>query len=322
MRLIGLALFLTIGLLAAPRAAEAQQAGKVYRVGLLLMAPRDTGPLKIGLRDLGWVENQNFVFEYRSADGRPERLTALVDDLLKRNVDIIVALDTPPAKAAQAATRTVPIVVFVGDPVHTGLVASLGRPGGNITGVASQTPEIRRKSLQLLKEVLPNARRIGFLVVPQNRAILQSLDYVKEAGRSLGIEVRRYDISRPEDDLDRLFIRIAQERVDGLVVPGDAILVSRSRQILDLATKNRLPGMYPARDWADKGGLMSYGNDFDQQLQRVATYVDKILKGAKPADLPVEQSTKFELVINLKTAKALGLTIPQTLLLRADQVIQ
>jgi ABC-type uncharacterized transport system substrate-binding protein len=321
MRRIGLEVVLAVSIILAPVAAEAQQAGKVYRVGLLVMAPRDTEPLKIGLRDLGWVEKQNVVLEYRSADGRPERLSALMEDLLKLDVDVVVAIDTLPALAAQAATETVPIVMFAGDPVRTGLVASIDRPGGNITGVASQMPELRRNSLQLLKEMLPNASLIGFLVVPQNLAVVQSWNDLEEAGRALGIKVRRYDITRPED-LDPVFIRIAQERVAGLIVPADGILVSRSRQIIDLATKNRLPGLYAGRGWADAGGLMSLGADYSQMLRRVATYVDKILKGAKPADLPVEQPTKSELVINLKTAKALRLTIPQSILLRADQVIE
>jgi putative ABC transport system substrate-binding protein len=319
-----LVLALVFALPAAPHVAQAQQTGKVYRIGTIQpgSTPGPGRPFFVQrLAELGWIEGQNVVFENRFAEGKLERLPALVGDLLRLNVDVIMANDTPTAKAAKEATRTVPIVISVGDPVRAGLIASLARPGGNLTGV-DITLDVRTKSLQLLREVVPKALDIGFFVVPDNPAQVRSWQDLQGAAPSLGVKMRRFDI-RELRDIDTAFALMARERLGGLVVPSDqTFLVPHRQKVVDLAAKIRIPTVYPWRSFVEVGGLMSHGNDQRHLSRMVATYVDRILRGTKPGDLPVEQPTKFELVINLKTAKALGLTIPPSLLVRADQVIE
>jgi putative ABC transport system substrate-binding protein len=308
---------------ALPLTAGAQPPETVYRIGWLMEIVQPGEALTEGLRDLGWIEGKNLIIERRLVAQRREQLPALITDLLRLKVDVIVVQNTQTALAAKRATQTVPIVFFVGDPVHTGLVTSLTRPGGNLTGVANQLPELRRKSLQLLLEVVPKASQIGFLSTPANPAGLsRSWRELEAAARVLGVKMRRFDIMEPRD-LDRAFATMRRDRLDGLIVPLDPIFISDRRRLVDLAGEHRLPVLYPRRDFVEAGGLMSYSIPQDELTRRVvARYVDRILRGAKPADLPIEQPTQFEFIINLKTAKTLGLTIPQSLLARADHVIE
>jgi len=315
-------------LLAAPLAAEAQQAGKVPRIGFLgTRSPSDTSPhldaFRQGLRELGWVEGQNIVIDYRFAEGKFDRLPDLAAELVRLKVDIIVAQPTPAAVAAQNATKTIPIVMIsVGDPVGLGLIASLARPGGNATGLSySVGLEIFGKGLELLKETVPKVRRVAILSNPANPAQPLAIREVNVAARSLGVQLQLLEARGPHD-FDGAFAAMAKERVGALLVVADSMFVLHRTRLADLAARSRLPAAYGLRDHVDAGGLMSYGPSSRDLFRRSATFVDKILKGAKPGDLPVEQPTKFELVINLKTAKALGLTIPQSLLQRADEIIQ
>ena len=276
-----------------------------------------------GLRERGYVEGQNTVIEYRSADGKIERLPALAAELARLKVDLIIAGSTPMARAAQQATSTIPIVAPVmGDPVGDGLVASLARPGGNITGSTFLSPELVPKRLALLKEALPKVSRVAALWHPGafgDRTTRDMLKQTEAAARALGVQLQLVEV-RGLDEIDRAFSTMTKERPDALVVfPSPMLFGGRSR-IVDLAAKHRLPSMTGNREYVEVGGLIAYGASVTDLYRRAATYVDKILKGAKPADLPVEQPTRFELVINLKTAKALGLTIPQSLLGRADEV--
>jgi putative ABC transport system substrate-binding protein len=320
---------LTGGLLAAPLAARAQQAAKVARIGYLAgnqaASPHLPEAFHQGLRDLGYVEGRNVVIELRDAEGKFERLPALAAELVALKVDVIVAPSTLAALAAKQATRTLPIV-FIGanDPVTDGLVASLARPGGNVTGLATLVSELVGKYLELLKQALPEVSRVAFLWHPGGSGERTERDMLKAAeaaARALGVRLQFVEVRGPED-FDRAFSDMTRARAGALTVFGSSMFVSERRRLADLAAKNRLPGMYPIREFVDAGGLMAYGPNNADLLRRAATYVDKILKGAKPGDLPVEQPTKFELVINLKTAKALGLTIPQSVLGRADEVIQ
>jgi putative ABC transport system substrate-binding protein len=323
---------LALGLLVAPLAAEGQQVGKVPRIGLLvtgsLEAPearRVLDAFRQGIRERGYVEGQNLVIEYRGAEDRSERLPALATELARLKVDVIVTPATPAARAAQQATTTIPIVASVmQDPVGDGLVASLARPGGNITGLTILGPELVPKRLALLKEVLPKAARVAALWQPGAYGERSARDMLREteaAARALGVQLRLSGVKAP-DEFDRAFSAIAAEQADALLVLPGPLLFSQRRRIVDFATQHRLPLMYGAREIVEAGGLISYGPSIDDLVRRSATYVDKILKGAKPADLPVEQPTKFELVINLKTAKALGLTIPPSVLARADELIE
>ncbi len=319
---------LGLGLLAAPFAAGAQQAGKVHRIGYLSgsssTAQRDLiEAFRQGLRELGWVEGQNIVIDYRFAEGRFDRLPDLAAELVRLKVDLIVAGPTPPAVAAKNATAMIPIVMInVGDPVGTGLIASLARPGGNVTGLTfSVGMEVVGKPLELLKETVPKVRRVAILSNPANPAHALAIREVKVAARSLGVELQLLEARGPEE-FDGAFAAMAKERVGALLVLADSVVFLHRTRLAELAAKSRLPAAYGFRENVEAGGLMSYGIDMRDNARRAATYVDKILKGAKPADLAVEQPTKFELVINLKTAKALGLTIPQSLLLRADEVIE
>jgi putative ABC transport system substrate-binding protein len=316
------------GLLAAPLAAEAQPAGKVYRIGYLaagsgMSNPRNLEAFRQGLRDLGWVEGQNIVTEYRWAEGRFDRLPDLAAELVRLKVDVIVASPTSAALAAKNATGTIPIVgMSLTDPIGIGLVASLARPGGNVTGVSySVGAEIFGKDLELLKEIVPRVRRVAVLSNPASPARPLTISNVKDAARSLGLQLQLLEARGP-DGFDGAFAAMAKERVGALLVVQDPAYIPHRARLVDLAAKNRLPSIFTQKEDAEAGGLMSYGPRLSDIHRHGATYVDKILKGATPGDLPVEEPTKFELVINLKTAKALGLTIPPSLLQRADQVIE
>jgi putative ABC transport system substrate-binding protein len=319
---------LTGGLVVAPLAAEAQQAAKVARLGFLTFNVAPNRPLQEaflqGLRDLGYVEGRNLVIEYRDAEGIPERLPALAADLVGLKVDVILAGGTAQALAAKRATRTLPIVFAqAADPVASGLVTSLARPGGNVTGLSILGPELVGKGLELLTQALPGVSRVAVLWQPGALGERTEKDMLKEAevaARALGVRLQFVEARGPEN-FDRAFSDMIRARAGALaVLPGTNN--TWRRRLVDLAAKNRLPAVYSLREFVDAGGLMSYGPSLADLNRRAATYVDKILKGAKPGDLPVEQPTKLELVINLKTAKALGLTISQSLLQRADEVIQ
>ena len=278
-----------------------------------------------GLRERGYVEGQNIVIEYRAADGKIERFPGLATELIRLKVDLIVAGNTPAARAVQQATTTIPLVVAaMGDPVGDGLVASLARPGGNITGSTFLGPELVPKRLEMLKAALPTVSRVAALWHPgaySGRTMRDMLKETEAAARTLGVQLQLVEVRGP-DEFDHAFSTMTRERAGALIVFPSPMLFGERRRIVDLAAKHRLPSMAVAREFVELGGLIAYGASINDLFRRAATYVDKILKGVKPADLPVEQPTKFELVINLKTAKALELTIPQSLLLRADEVIQ
>ena len=333
MRRIVLAVALAFSVLLAPLAADAQQAaGKVYRIGFLsvLGAPTPSTPAGVleafrqGLRELGGVEGQNIVIDYRFAEGRFDRLPDLAAELVRLKVDIIVAVATQGVAAAKNATETIPIVMISGsaDPVGLGFIASLARPGGNVTGLSySVGPEILGKGLELLKEIAPKVRRVAILSNPASPVQPLFIREVKVAARSLGVQLQLLEARGP-NEFDGAFAAMAKERVGALLLVADSIFILHRTRLADLAARSRLPAAYGGRENVEAGGLMSYGPSVRDLFRRAATFVDKILKGAKPADLPVEQPTKFELVINLKTAKALGLTIPPSVLIRADEVIQ
>jgi putative ABC transport system substrate-binding protein len=316
-------------LLAAPLAAEAQQAAKVPRIGYLVTNlaanPHLPEAFRQGLRDLGYVEGRNLVIEYRDAERKFERLPALAAELVALKVDVIVVGNTLAALAAKQATRTLPIVFAVaGDPVTSGLVTSLARPGGNVAGLSILSTELVGKWLELLKQAVPGVTRVAVLWQPGVLGERTEKDILKEAevaGRALGVRLQVVEARGPED-FDRAFSDMTRARAGALPVLGSTMFFTERRRLVDLAAKNRLPAVYPWREFVDAGGLMSYGSNVADLYRRAATYVDRILKGTKPADLPVEQPTKFELVINMKTAKALGLTITQSVLGRADQVIE
>lgn len=321
-------LILLPALLAVPLAAEAQQAGKVPRIGFLgVTFPFDRPSLldafRQGLRELGWVEGQNIVIDYRYAEGRLERLPDHAAELARLKVDIIVSGGAQGVTAAKNATETIPIVMIgVRDPVGTGLIASLARPGGNVSGVSGYAGlEIVAKQLGLLKETVPRIRRVAILSNPANAYHPLAMGEVTVAARSLGVQLQLLEARGP-NEFDGAFAAMATERVEALLVVSDTIFNSHRTRLADLAARNRLPAAYGVRESVEAGGLMSYGPSFPDLYRRSAAYVDKILRGAKPGDLPIEQPTKFELVINIKTGKALGLTIPPSLLQRADEVIQ
>src|SRR5262245_47911790 len=308
-------------ILVAPLTAEAQTAAKVYRIGWLAPAPLPTtlDSFRDGLHALGYVEGNNFAVEERYAMGKPERFAPLVAQLLRANVDLIVTTGNEATAAAKATAGPTPVVFVAGNSVETGLVESLARPGGNMTGVDTLPRELDKKRLQLLKEAFPKVSRVAILF--ETRHLSTTVPQVEAAARSLALEITRMEV-RAGDNIEHAFGTVARNSVGALMPVSSALFHGERQRIVLLAAKYRLPAMYENRDFADAGGLLSYGPDILSLNRRAATYVDKILKGAKPADLPVEQPTKFELVINLKTAKALGVTIPQTLLLRADQLIQ
>jgi putative ABC transport system substrate-binding protein len=312
-------------LLAPPLAVEGQQAAKVARIGALMGAGPLTEAFLQGLRDLGYVEGRNVVIEYRSSEGKLERLPALAAELVALNVDVIVTGSTPGTVAAKQATKTIPIVfAAVGYPVASGLVTSLAQPGGNVTGLSPFAAPLFGKRLELLKQAVPGVTRMAFLWHPGYSGERTEKDFLKTeevAGRALGVRLQSVEARSPAD-FDRAFSDMTVARAGALIVVPNSIFDAERTRLVDLAAKNRLPAVYPWRAYVDAGGLMAYGPNLPDMFRRAATYVDKILKGAKPADLPVEQPTKFELIINLKTAKALGLTIPPSVLGRADEIIQ
>jgi putative tryptophan/tyrosine transport system substrate-binding protein len=323
--------FITIvggGILAVRRFAEAQTTGKVYRIGYLVPISATpvshlTEAFRQGLRELGWVEGQNIVIEYRFAEGRLDRLPDLAAELVRLKMDVIVALATSAAVAAKNATATIPIVMFGGeDPVGLGLIASLARPGGNVTGVSySVGTETFGKSLELLRAAAPKVGRVAVLSNPANPGSPLAISTLKVTAQSLGLRLQLLE-ARGLDEFDGAFAAMAKEHAGAVLVVSDLLFVLHRARLADLTANNRLPSMHGLREMVEAGGLMSYGPNAASNMPRAAIYVDKILKGAKPADLPVGQPTKFELVINLKTAKALGLTIPPSMLARADQIIQ
>jgi putative ABC transport system substrate-binding protein len=323
---------LALRLLAGPLAADAQQSAKVPRIGMLVASSPEspTGravrdAFRQGLRELGYVEGQTIALELRWAEGKLERFPDLAAELARLKVDVIVVGNRPAALAVKHVAPTIPIVVGVmQDPVTDGLVQSLARPGGNVTGLTLLAPELVPKRLQLLKEAVPGVSRVAALWHPAAHGERTMRDMVKDtevAARTLGVQLQLLGVAGP-NDFDMAFSAMTRERADALIVFAGPILYGEHRRIVDLAAKHRLPAIYAWREAVDSGGLMSYGANIPDLFRRAATYVGKILKGAKPADLPVEQPTKFELVVNLKTAKALGLTIPASLLVRADQVIE
>ena len=309
--------------LAAPLAAAAQQAGKVYRIGFLRAGhpPRAwVEALQQGLRVRGYIDGQNVVIEYRSSEGSFDELPRLASELVQFNVDVILAAGAPAAFAARSATAKVPIVfAHVYDPVEIGLVTSLAHPGGNVTGLSQISADLGGKRLELLKELLPKLRRVAILWHPANLTNLSQKKGVEVAARTVGVDTK----SVPVQDPNHFGSAFEDARgVDALIQMDDPLFATHFRQLAELAVRSRLPAIAGLREYVDAGGLMSYGADFGDLYRRAATYIDKILKGAKPADLPIEQPSKFELVINLKTAKALGLTVPRSLKLRADQIIE
>ena len=324
-KLLGL---LILGLFTPACPAEAQQAQKIWRIGFLSSGSALPGQpvaaaVRAGLRDHGWVEGQNIVVEYRFAKGRSDRLLDLAAELVRLKVDVIVAGPTPPAVAARKATGTIPIVMTIAaQPVELGLVASLARPAGNVTGMSwSVNLEIIGKGVELLKEAVPKIQRVAVLANPTNPGNVLAVEDVRAAAHLSGVQIQLLEARGP-GDLDGAFAAMARQRAEALLVVADAMLALHRARLIELVAKNRLPSMHGLREEVEAGGLMSYGPNLAANYRRAAAFVDKILRGAKPADLPVEQPTDYELVINLKTAKALGLTIPPSLLQRADQVIE
>jgi putative ABC transport system substrate-binding protein len=312
-------------LLVATTAARAQQVGRVYRIGILWTVPpaqdaTNLDALRKGLRDLGYVEGRNLLIEYRSADGHAERFPELASELVRLKVDLIVTRGTPAAIAAKGATRTIPVVTAtMGQPLA--VVASLAHPGGNVTGQTTFSTALTGKRIQLLKELVPSISRVAFLQNLGNPVGPPQWEETRTAARSAGLQAELLDV-RSEDDLGRAFEAAARHRVDGLLVGIDGVTQMNRETIVDLASRGRLPTAYPSREFVVTGGLMAYAVHYPDLYIRAAGYIDKIFKGAKPADLPVEEPTRFELVLNLKTAKALGVTIPSSVLLRADEVFQ
>ena len=316
------------GLLATPLAAEAQQAGKVYRIGLLDFSAPDPArqawwnAFRQQMRELGYVEGQNVSFEPRWAQGEDDRLPKLAAELVGLKVDLIVTAGSNAALAAKRATSTIPIVTASGsDPVAVGLVASLRQPGGNVTGMTSLNSELAAKRLELLRNVAPRASRIAILWDERDAGSRLNVDETEAAAKTAGLTIQRVAVGSAAG-IEAAFATVVRGRAGALIIVITARLFSYRKRIAELAVKHRLPTVVGLREYVEAGGLASYGTDFPDIFRRAAVYVDKILKGAKPADLPVEQPTKFELVINLKTAKALGLSIPPSLLGRADEVIQ
>jgi putative ABC transport system substrate-binding protein len=307
--------------------AEAQQPAKTPRIGILMSGspePRRAvlEAFREGLRDLGYVEGKNIAIEYRYSEGRDERLPELAAELVRLKVDIIVTSGIPPPLAAKKATKTIPIVMgVVGDAIGTGLVDSLARPGGNVTGLTLLGPELSGKRLEILKETLPKLSRVAVLLNPENRGTTLYRKEIEVAARSLGVELHLLEASRP-NELASALSEPKMGRAQALVTLNDTMFFSQQVQIANLAIKTGLPAMFPESEYVNAGGLMSYGPNLPDLFRRSATYVDKILKGSKPAELPVEQPTKFELVINLKAAKQIGVTIPPNVLARADRVIR
>jgi ABC-type uncharacterized transport system substrate-binding protein len=323
-RLIGLLITLALGFLVALVAPEAQSPTHVHRIGWLSGGERDpyVEVFLEEMRALGYVEGQNLVLEYRGAAGQYERLPALAAELVRLPVDVLLVVITPAALAAKQVTTTIPMVMAgIGDPVGSGLVASLARPGGNVTGVASLAAELVGKQLEFLKEMLPTLSRVAILWDPANPAHVLQVRAADMAAQRLGVQLRRVEAPGPEA-FDRAFADMTRAHVGAVLILGGPIAFEHRRRLAELAATSRLPTMHNIRPFVEAGSLMAYGPNTPDIRRRAAVYVDKILKGAKPADLPVEQPMKFDLVINLKTAQALGLTIPPTLLFQAGEVIR
>jgi putative tryptophan/tyrosine transport system substrate-binding protein len=322
------AIIIAFNILLMPLAAAAQPAASIPRIGFLgNSSPTFASPLveafRHGLRERGWVEGQNIALEFRWAEGELERFPALAAELVHLKVDVIVTIGgTPASLAAKHATDRIPIVMAVGaDPVGTGLVASLAQPGGNITGLTLFVPELEGKRLELLKEAVPGVSRVAVLANPVNPATARAVRETEVAAQALRIPLQLLEVRDPSE-LEGAFAAMTSAQADALIVLPDPMLAAQRTRVVELAAKTRLPAMYAFREDAEAGGFMAYATNFPDLLRRAAGFVDKILKGAKPADLPVEQPTKFELIVNLKTATALGLTIPPLLLFQADEVIQ
>ena len=312
---------------ASPLAVAAQPRARIPRIGYLGAVSPSAGTFLLesfrqGLAELGYVEGRNILIDYRWAEGRVDRLPALAAELIQLGVDAIVTYNNAPVAALQQATRTIPIVVAnMGDPVGSGFVASLARPGGNITGLSGFSEELSRKWVELLREAVPKVSRFAFLMVSQTPAGQTIWMRIQAAAKALKVTPQRHEIAAP-DEIEHAFASLVEGGAQGLIVVPHAVTNARRTQIVSLAAKHQLPGMYPDKQYVEVGGLMSYAANFSALHRRAATYVDKILKGAKPADLPVERPTKFELVVNLKTARALGITIPNSVLLRVNDVIE
>ena len=317
----------TISVVITPFASQAQPGGHVPRIGYLgtssAALERDLlTAFREGLGEHGYVEGENIVIEYRWAEGNYQRFPALVADLVKLKVDLILTAGTPGALAAKRATQTIPIVMAVtGDAVATGLVSSLARPGGNLTGLTTMVPDLEGKRLEILREVLPKLVTVAVLLNTSNPLTAVQWEQTKTGAKALGIELQPIELQRPEDFKDA-FARIARQRPDAMMMVADRFQLAHRMQIVDFVAKARLLAIYPYRDFVVAGGLMSYGPSYEDLFRRSATYVDKILRGAKPSDLPIEQPTKFEFLVNQKTAKMLGVAIPPSLLLRADHVFE
>jgi putative ABC transport system substrate-binding protein len=327
--IFGLALGVVLVAFSVP--VEAQQpAGKIPRIGFLATGsasdPRNALSLdtvRQGLRNLGYTEGKNINFEYRYAEGKSERVPELAEELVRLKVDILFATDSSAARAAKKATTTIPVIITTGaNPVGTGLVASLARPGGNVTGVTTNSPELVGKRLGLLKEVVPKVSRFAFLMPADSGTIRAMFDDAQATAKFLGVKFQAVEVKAPNPDFDGAFRFMVKERIGGLVTEGPPLISSNRKRILELAEKHRIPAIHTEQEWANAGGLMSYGANQIDPYRRAAVFVDKILKGTKPADLPVEQPMRFEFVINLQTAKALNLTIAQSVLFRADKVIK
>jgi ABC-type uncharacterized transport system substrate-binding protein len=319
-------ILVVVMLLAVATIAEAQQPKKIPRIGVLAAQSPSSSSYRVEafrkcLIELGYTEGKNIAIEYRYADGRLERLPDLAAEVIRLKVDAILALGTPAALAAKQATTTIPIVMTGGDPVAAGIVASLARPGGNVTGLSDSTVDVSTKRLELLKEVVPKLSRVAVLWNPLNPTNPLQLKDTQAAAPALGMTVYAVEV-KGVDDFDRAFAAIRKHGVGGLLVPGDPLFGAERKRIHAFAVKNRLPAMYAGLETVERGGLMAYSTSLVDLARRAATYVDKILKGAMPADLPVEAAMKFELVINLKAAKQIGLTIPPNVLARADKVIK
>jgi putative ABC transport system substrate-binding protein len=315
------------GAAAGPLAARAQQPGKTWRIGVLETVSPDLNAknieaLKRGLRDLGYVENQNYVLEYRSADGDGERFPAFADELVRLRVDLIVTRGTPAARAAKSATEAIPIVMAaIGEPLGTGVVASLARPGGNVTGLSGFVTELAGKRVELLKELRPGNSIAAFFSNMANPVVPPQWEETRKAAQALGIDVSLLDV-RSRDDIPAAFETAVARGVEALLVGIEAVVQANRQLIADLAAKHRLLSIYPSREFVEAGGLVAYGVNYPDLYFRSASLIDKIFRGAKPGDLPVEQPTKLEFIINLNAAKAIGLTVPPLLIARADEVIE
>ena len=302
--------------------AQAQQPARILRVGILAASSARVEAFRQRLRELGYVEGKNILIEYRYAEGKRERLTDLAAELVRLRVDVIVTASPAAILAAKKASATIPIVFGAAtDPVGAGIVSSLARPGGNITGLSQMAPDLDGKRLELLKEAFPKVTRVAFLRNPGGTRGNLPLTDMEAAAKALGLKLISLEV-RSLDDFEGAFARAKKERAQALITTTGDLITTRQRQVLDFAAKNRLPAMYPASEWVEAGGLMSYAPSYTDLFRRAADFVDKILKGAKPADLSVEQPKKFELIINLKAAKEIGLTIPNRVLERANQVIK